>query len=69
MDDKFPVRMALLAAGLSFAGASSAGELERVSSLAHITGYWPWIAVAAILALLGVVSFASRRRIHAVVGS
>jgi hypothetical protein len=69
MDDKFPVRMALLAASLSFAGASSAGELERASSLAQIASYWPWIAVAAIFALLGVVSFASRRRIHAVVGS
>ncbi|MEJ0087496.1 MAG: hypothetical protein WDO72_17615 [Pseudomonadota bacterium] len=63
----WPAGMALLAAGLSFAGVSNAGEPGGgfVAGVAH----WPWIAVAVIVGLLGVISFASRRRIHAVCGS
>jgi len=48
----------------SIAGAQEVAALRAVETASH----WPWIAVAAVLTLLFVVSFVSRRRIHAVVG-
>lgn len=66
--DEPAVRVRWLAAGLMFAGTASAGEAAAVSS-GSATGHWPWIALAAIVGLLGVVSFVSRRRMHTVVGS
>ena len=67
MTDRFVTRIVFLASGLCFAGISAAADFEAgaVDGASH----WPWIAAAAIFGLLGVVSFASRRRIHAVVGS
>jgi hypothetical protein len=63
------VRLPSLAASLAWASLANAGELVRVPPLESSTGHWPWIAGAAILGLLGVVSFASRRRIHSILGS
>jgi hypothetical protein len=51
-------------AGTSIAGAQEVTGFQAVETASH----WPWIAAAAILMLLGAVSFASRRRIYAVVG-
>lgn len=60
-------RVVLLGSGLSFAGIASANEFDTV--LVPGTSHWPWIAIAVVLGLLGVVSYGSRRRIYAVVGS
>jgi hypothetical protein len=56
----------LLAAALAFGGVASAGQYDRGAGGG--SSYWPWIAAAVVLGLLGVVAFVSRRRIHAVVG-
>ena len=65
---RFAVRVVWSAVGLMVAGTASAGELATISA-GPATGHWPWIALSAIAGLLVVVSFISRRRMHAVVGS
>jgi hypothetical protein len=54
-------------AGVGATRLATAGDLDEPTAL--ITGHWPWIAVAMIFGLLGVVAYLSRRRIHSVVGS
>ena len=53
--------IALSAAGC--AAAQGADSLALTAVEAPETGHaWPWIAMAAIAALVGVVAYASRRR-------
>jgi hypothetical protein len=67
MAGKLHSRVIFLVSGLSFAGISAASESDSV--LVHGASHWPWIAIAVVVGLLGVVSFGSRRRIYAAVGS
>jgi MYXO-CTERM domain-containing protein len=53
--------IALIAAGC--AAAQGADSLAAVAVEVSETGHaWPWIAMSAIAALVGVVAYASRRR-------
>ncbi|MEO8064039.1 MAG: LPXTG cell wall anchor domain-containing protein [Pseudomonadota bacterium] len=61
-------RVAVLAAGLAFASIAAAQEAVGTHTV-QTDSNWPWIAIAGILTLLFAVSFVSRRRIYAVVGS
>jgi hypothetical protein len=63
------LRTLCLPASLAVTGLAHGVELDHLSSIVPATPLWPWIAGAAIVGLLGVVSFLSRRRIHSVVGS
>ena len=57
------------AAAMSFAvtGTAAAQQIEA-AGIAESSSNWPWIALSIVLGLLGVVSFASRRRMYAAVG-
>jgi hypothetical protein len=54
--------------GFVFAGVAGAQQIEAVR-IVESSSNWPWVALSLVVGLLGVISFASRRRIYASVGS
>jgi len=67
MTDRIAVSTVRLVFGLVFAGVAAAGDLG--AGVVNDTSRLPWIAIAVVFGLLGVISFASRRRMYSVVGS
>ena len=52
--------------GLTIAASAAAQGSDPIATVAvttsHATHAWPWLAMGAIAALVGVISYATRRR-------